>query len=103
MPEFDQLRNFVLVVGNARSGSTLLGSILDAHPNAAVANETPGSANFWREMDRGEILREILDNSRRNHEAGRLSEGYRYLIDHTPRTESNLSMMGDKVWNPATL
>ena len=33
------LRCFVLIVGNARSGSTLLGAALDGHPRAIVDNE----------------------------------------------------------------
>jgi len=103
MGEFEHLRTFLLVIGNARSGSTLLGSILDAHANAVVANETTGSSNYWRDMDRGQILREIADNSRRNRESGRVSEGYRYLINPDEKEMSKLNVIGDKVWNPATL
>lgn len=36
-------RCFVLIVGNARSGSTLLGAVLDGHPEAVVANESYSS------------------------------------------------------------
>ena len=103
MPGFDRLTSFVLVVGNARSGSTLLGSILDAHPHVIVANETAASGNFWRGLDRAAILEEIVANSRRNQESGRVSEGYRYLINPQAKNEADIRVMGDKVWNPATL
>jgi hypothetical protein len=97
------MRYFVLVIGNARSGSTLLGSILDAHPCAIVANETVGSANFWRDMDRPRILGEIAESSRRRRLSGRVSEGYRYLIPAAAKEMPRILVMGDKVWNPATL
>ena len=42
------LRCFVLIVGNARSGSTLLGAALDGHPRAIVANEMGESMTLWR-------------------------------------------------------
>lgn len=103
MRSFSKLKCFVLIVGNARSGSTLLGSILDAHPNAIVANETSASANFWRGLNRHDILDEIYFNSIKNRISGRMSEGYEYSIQQKVFDESDIFVMGDKVWNPATL
>ena len=103
MPDLERMKHFVLVIGNSRSGSTLLGSILDAHPNALVAHETRGSSNFWRNLDRRQILDEIAENSQRNRETGRMSEGYQYLIDPAAKDPSRTYVIGDKVWNPATL
>jgi hypothetical protein len=37
---------FALVVGNARSGTTIVGSIIDCHPNMLCANETRASARY---------------------------------------------------------
>jgi hypothetical protein len=102
MDAYHSLQSFVLIVGNARTGSSLLGAIIDAHPLAVVANESAASANFWRDLDRGTILAEIVENSRRNAAAGRPSGGYHYRIDAVDAT-SDLLVVGDKVWNPATL
>lgn len=102
MDAYHSLQCFALIVGNARTGSTLLGSIIDAHPRAVVANESAASASFWRDLDRGRILAEIMENSRRNAAAGRPSEGYHYRIDAVEAT-GDLLVVGDKVWNPATL
>lgn len=103
MQEFSKLNNFILIVGNARSGSTLLGSIIDAHPKAIIANETSASAHFWRGLSRHEILTEIFLNSETNRSQGRFSEGYNYSIQQNETDDLNVSVMGDKIWNPATL
>jgi hypothetical protein len=99
---FGDLDCFVLIVGNARSGSTLLGSIIDAHPRAVVGNETVASQIYWSGLDRQRILEEIVANSEQSNESGRMSEGYSYAIEQ--ETDSaTVRVMGDKVWNPATL
>ena len=36
---YSEVKFFILFIGYARSGSTLMGSILDAHPNAIISNE----------------------------------------------------------------
>eukprot|EP00794_Sanderia_malayensis_P009777 gene9777-10776_t len=37
--KFSTVKYFVLFIGYSRSGSTLVGSLLDAHPHAIIANE----------------------------------------------------------------
>ena len=96
------VQTFLLIIGNARSGSTLLGSVIDAHPQAVVANETNASATVWRETSRATILNEIQENSRRNRESGLHSEGYTYQVKKIDSGRS-LTVIGDKIWNPATL
>ncbi len=103
MQSFNKLNCFVLIVGNARSGSTLLGSIINAHPNAMVANETSASANFWRRLSRNDILEEIYIKSENDASSGRMSEGYDYTIQTNVTGKPDILVMGDKVWNPATL
>jgi len=34
---FTSVQTFLLIIGNARSGSTLVGSVIDAHPQAVIA------------------------------------------------------------------
>lgn len=93
----------VLIVGNARSGSTLLGAVLDGHPQAVVANESFSSLNFWRNLTKQEILQDIYDNASHMAVAGRLSEGYRYQIGDPPASKDRILIIGDKVWNPSLL
>ena len=104
MSDFRELSAFLLIVGSARSGSTLLGSLLDAHPNAVVANETLASISFWRGLDRRSILDEIARNSEHHRKTGRTAGGYSYFSGKdVPHKNSHILIAGDKVWNPATL
>ena len=100
---FASVQTLLLIIGNARSGSTLVGSVIDAHPQAVIANETTASATFWRDTSRATILGEIQENSRRNRESGRQSEGYTYQVKKETDSGRSLTVMGDKIWNPATL
>ena len=97
------VQTFFLIIGNARSGSTLLGSVIDGHPEAMVGNETIASSTFWRNATRATILDEIQENSRLNRDVGRFSEGYSYLVKKRADLSCSVSVMGDKTWNPATL
>jgi len=36
---FDKVRTYVMFVGYPRSGHSLIGSLLDAHPNVVIAHE----------------------------------------------------------------
>lgn len=95
------MERFVLVVGNARSGTTIVGAILDSHPNVLCANESALSANFWRGATRDDIIGDITRNSARNSQNGRPSSGYSYSIDAPPK--GDIRIYADKTWNPALL
>jgi hypothetical protein len=103
MSSLDHLSRFVLIVGNARSGSTLLGAVLDGHPQAVIANESASSMALWRDLSAAQIVADVLDNATRNAAAGRPSEGYSYQIGPPPAAKPALLVAGDKAWNPATL
>ena len=96
-------QKFVLVVGNSRSGTTIVGAIINSHAHMICANETTASSNFWRGLGRESILKEIIENSEANYAAGRLSEGYSYAIETDNKASSDIGVIGDKVWNPALL
>lgn len=103
MTKLDHVSRFVLIVGNARSGSTLLGAVLDGHPRVVIANESASSMALWRDLSGEQILADVLDNATLNAASGRPSEGYSYQIGPPPAAKPALSVAGDKVWNPATL
>jgi len=103
MQPFPDLAGFALIVGNARSGSTLMGAVLDGHPRIVIANESAASATFWRGVDGPAILQEVWDNAERNAAAGRPSEGYSYQVGPPPSRKREVAVAGDKVFNPATL
>jgi hypothetical protein len=96
-------QKFVLVVGNARSGTTIVGAIIDSHARMICANETTASANFWRGWNRQQIVNEVVANSAANYTAGRPSEGYSYAIETDDKHDGGIVVIGDRVWNPALL
>ncbi len=96
-------RRFALIVGNGRSGTTLMGSIVDAHPAMVCANETNASQRFWRGCDRAEIVREIIDNALANAATGRPSYEYLYAISTGDKNWRDIAVVADKVWNPSLL
>lgn len=103
MNRFPNLRQFVVIIGNARSGTSLLGSIIDAHPNAMVANETSASRLFWNSLSAKEIFEEIHANAEINRKNGRHCGGYSYSITQEPKNLNDIHVAGDKIWNPAML
>lgn len=96
------MQKFILIIGNARSGSSLTGAVLNAHPQVMIGNETAASQCFWRGLNRNQILEEITENVRLHSDTGRTSGGYSYAIQEN-YSKSEIKVMGDKIWNPATL
>jgi hypothetical protein len=96
-------RKFSLIMGNARSGTTIVGSIVDSHPRMICANESAASATFWRDLNRDQIIAEIVGNSAANYTAGRPSSGYQYRIETAQKREADIEIVADKIWNPAML
>jgi hypothetical protein len=103
MANLEHLKRFLLIIGNARSGSTLLGAVVDAHPQAVIANESASSGVFWKNLSAEQILADVLNNAGQNAAADRPSRGYTYQIGLPPDAKAELLVAGDKVWNPATL
>ncbi len=100
--EFEAIEKFLLIVGNARSGTTLFGALIDAHPAAMVAQESRSSGEFWRGRTRSDILAEIRDYSERSRTHGLRWEGYNYGRGSASK-KREVRVVGDKIWNPALL
>jgi hypothetical protein len=70
---FRDVHTICMFVGHVKSGGTLIGALLDAHPNAVVADEVDVlrylSAGFGREQ----IFELLLKGSRREAQKGRVS------------------------------
>jgi hypothetical protein len=98
-----ELQSFVLIVGNARSGSTLLGAALDGHPKAIVANEMGDSMTLWRNLTRDEVLTRVVGHAGFNASKDRASAGYHYQIGPPPGDKRGVLVAGDKTWNPTLL
>ncbi len=94
---YDAMRHFVLFVGYARSGHTVLASILDAHADAIVANELDAVGFLDAGFGRAQLLHMIAVNARETAASGNEWTGYDYAVPGgwQGRVRTPL-LMGDK-------
>lgn len=97
--DFDQVRAFVLFVGHARSGSTLVGSLLDAHPDAVLAHELDALRYLRCGLRRDQLYSLILESDRRftTERSSRSQQGYSFEVaDMWQGRFRRLEVVGDK-------
>jgi hypothetical protein len=88
---------FVLFVGYPRSGHSLVGAMLDAHPEMAVAHELDVLQFQAAGFDRAQILTLLLENARRIGRLGRRWDPYDYRVPGGWQGRwSRLRVVGDK-------
>jgi hypothetical protein len=95
---FDRVETFCMFIGYPRSGHTLVGSLLDAHPNIILADELNALKFIEAGFSERQIFYLLLRNSRRRAAAGRQRTGYSYHVpDHWQGRFEKLRMIGDKM------
>jgi len=62
---FTEVRNYVMFLGHARSGGSLAGALLDAHPNAIIADEVDVFQYVNAGFEREQIFHILLERSQR--------------------------------------
>ncbi len=77
---FEPLERFCLFVGYPRSGHSLVGSLLDAHPDVAIAHELHVLRYLRYGFSREQLLALILENAERHAARGREQTGYGYAV-----------------------
>jgi len=71
---------FVCFVGYSRSGHSLVGSLIDAHPDAEIAHELHALKHLAAGVDFDAVLRAARQNARIFHITGRTYTGYDYVV-----------------------
>lgn len=90
---------FVLFFGYARSGHSMVGSLLDAHPNAAVANEFDAIGAYQNGDSRDLLFRNLVAVSTAYKLVGRCQAGYHFDVPGVvvqPFEPGKLRVVGDK-------
>jgi len=78
---FDDVRTFLLFVGHGRSGGTLVGSILNAHPNVVLTNELDALDYLERGLSREQLFHLIRHIDKRLVRKGSTGGGgYTYAV-----------------------
>lgn len=97
--DFADIHTYLMFIGIGRSGTTLLGSLLDAHPRAVVANEETALKYMHPAIfSRDQVYWLLLRNSREKAIGGRVGGGgYRYLVEGQWQGKyEKLEVIGDK-------
>jgi hypothetical protein len=81
---FKDVQTFVFFIGHNKSGTSMIGSLLDAHPNAIVADEVGAIHYFSRGFNLDQVFHLLLRGSRRELMKGRVTARrltpYSYLV-----------------------
>lgn len=94
---FTNINQYCIFIGYQRSGSSLVGSLLDAHPNVVIAHELNAMKFFEAKYSKNQIYYLLLQNSQEFAQQGRSWSGYSYEVPNQWQGKfSNLQIIGDK-------
>lgn len=94
---YQSAENFCLFVGYPRSGHSLVGSLLDAHPNAVIAHELNILKYFRLGFSEQQVYRLLVRKSQLSAAQGRISTIYSYQVPNQWQGEfRNIKVIGDK-------
>jgi sulfotransferase family protein len=101
---FKDIQACCLFIGYPRSGHTLVGSLLDAHPNVIIANELDMLKYLHLRFGKKQIYHLLLKNSERLRKVGRATPSYPYIVhDQWQGRIQKLTVIGDKHGEATTL
>jgi hypothetical protein len=94
---FKQVETFLIFIGYPRSGHSLIGSFLDAHPNMVISNQLNALSFFIHNYSKNQIYYLIWENACRHGEIGRSNSSYNYQVPNQWQGKSkNILVIGDK-------
>ena len=104
---FKDVKTFGLFIGHNKSGTSLIGSLLDAHPNVILADEVNALAYVSAGFKRDQIYHILLKGSRRELMKGRVTarrlKPYSYLVPGQWQGHySTLQVIGDSTSGSST-
>ena len=95
--DLKQVQAFCLFIGYPRSGHSLVGSLMDAPPQAVIAHELNALKLVRYGFAGPQTMHEILHNSAALTDAGRAYTGYSYAVpDQWQGRYRDLRLVGDK-------
>jgi hypothetical protein len=101
---FDGVGVYCMFIGYPRSGHSLIGSLLDAHPVAIIAHELDALKFVEAGVDRDRLYYLLLDNSQRSARREREWTGYTYKVPCQWQGRfDKLQIIGDKKGGKSTL
>ncbi len=92
---FDDLRTYCMFIGYPRSGHSLLGSLLDAHPEAMIAHEADALRYVQARFTRVQVYSLLLRNSQLYRERREIIYDYTVPRQWQGRAR-RIAVLGDK-------
>jgi hypothetical protein len=77
---FDQVQSYCMFVGHPRSGHTLIGALLDAHPHIVIAHELNALRYVRLRFSRRQLFSLLLERSEAFGTEGRMWTGFSYKV-----------------------
>ncbi len=94
---FDGVETYCMFIGYPRSGHSLVGALLDAHPEMIIAHEFDTLRFLNLGFNREQLYYLILENSKRYAKNGREQSGYSYDVPNQWQGKfRKLRVIGDK-------
>jgi len=102
--DYPEIEKYCMFIGYPRSGHTLVGSLLDAHPDIVISHELDALYFFRNGFDRNRIFSLILHKDKVFTGKGRHWTGYDYsLKDLWQGRYRHLKVIGDKKGGKSSL
>ena len=93
-----------MFVGYARSGHSLIGALLDAHPNVIIADQLDALEHIQEAVGKQQLFELLLHNSQSSVARGRARGGHSYAVSGQWQGRfTTLRVIGDKKGQRATL
>ena len=101
--KYPDLQSFCLFIGYPRSGHSLVGAVLDAHPDAAIAHELNVLRLVRHKTTREDLFERLLENTTYHADRTRKASGYKYAVEGQWQGElRTLRVIGDKDGSKST-
>jgi hypothetical protein len=96
-PRLPDIERFCLFIGYARSGHSLVGTVLNAHPEIVISHELDALNFIQKGFQRSQLFSLILTRDRDFGAVGRIWTGYDYTVPHQFQGRfDQLRVIGDK-------
>lgn len=104
---FQDVKSFCMFIGQVKSGGTLLGSLLDAHPNVVLADEIDALRYVSAGFKRDQIFHLLLRGAKREALRGRITARrltpYSLAVpDQWQGRHKKIKVIGDSKAGPST-
>jgi hypothetical protein len=96
--DYKSIRNYCMFLGYSRSGHSIIGALIDAHPNAIISHELNTFYFSEKGFSKNQIFSLIIKNSENFAQVGRGWSGYSYDVQGQWQGKyKQLYVIGDKL------